>query len=108
MKAMRRGVLAVYLLLFFIVAVLWLSVADLRYFPVLMFSYLYPYPRLIIASGSAWVWPVALVQALVLGSLLLSVGVAQGRSLVVNSIAGVIALLWFVAVSVMLVVSYFH
>lgn len=108
MRIRDRGAVVMYLSLLAVTTLAWLSFADLDQVPALMFAYLYPYSYLLEGKVGRLIVLVAAFQGLVLGSFVLSLLVAEGRSVIANTLAGMLAIVWFLAVSYLLVIAHIH
>lgn len=99
---------AVYLILTLVAFSTWLKVADLSKVPLLMASYLFPYPYAIRGFGGASCIVVMLLQSLVIFSIYYAVVKKRGKDTLSNTLASVTAVVWYGAVSFIIVVAHIH
>ena len=104
MKKWYRGVTGLYLILITLSFVSWLSLGSdtLKLF----YAYIYPYPIVTKGFGDVSFIPISLLQIVVISSYLASLLIGQYKY--INIIAGMCAVLWFIIVSAIMLVSLLH
>mgnify|MGYP000712366979 CR=1 FL=1 len=91
-----------------IVGFIWLLLADLDYFPKLMFAYIFPYHFVIRGFGDTFVFPVIVIQAGVILSYICPFFVSGRINTLTNVAASIFAILWFAGVSIVILLANFH
>lgn len=102
-KKWYAGVTGLYIFLITVSFLAWLrlGVDTLRLFP----AYIYPYPYIARGLGHVSFIPIIVFQIVVFASYLSSLFVDKGKYRYINLIAGICAVLWFIIVSVIMLVS---
>ena len=108
MEKINTRVIVLYFLLIMVCSIVWLKYADPANFPKFMFAYIFPYSYAGKALGKASYLPLFGTQFLAITSLLRSVLIRKGNKLVMDVFAGVLAIFWFVGVSLVLLIAHFH
>jgi hypothetical protein len=88
--------------------VVWLSFADWSKIPYIMASYLFPYPLAIKGFGDAAAGWVITLQLFTIFSIYLAVAKEKGRSLGANAAASILGMIWYISVSLIIVVGNFQ
>jgi len=82
--------------------------ADLNRFPQFMFAYIYPYSFVVRAFGNAMVLPVIFFQLTVALLYVFSFSASARKSRVINIVACIFAVFWFVSISLTIFIAHIH
>lgn len=106
MQIWSRGITKLYLFQFVFFAIVWLIFADAYKVPKFMFSYVFPYDFSMRGIGVSMI-PILFFQIFVVGSYIAALKNSKKNKLV-NLIAGIISILWFVFVSLSILTAHLH
>ena len=107
MKILSRGITQIHIVLFLLFTFTWLAFADAYKVPKFMFSYIFPYEFAFRGMGIAVIY-IIVFQALVIGSYIAALMNNKRKGIVANSIATIVAIVWFLFANISVLAAHIH
>lgn len=107
MKILFKGITVLHVMLFVFFTFIWLTFADTYKVPKFMFSYFFPYEFSLRGIGVG-IFPIILFQMTVIWSYIAALKSNKENRIIMNLLAGTIAICWFIFSNLSIFAAHIH